>query len=394
MYTVKPYFSAPMRYRKLKADRLFDGKRFLKGYVLVIDEKGTVADLQPEEELTDDIETYSGTLTPGFVNCHCHLELSHLKGAIPPGTGLVQFLLSVVKLRGQAESEKWSAIGAAEKELWQNGTAAVADICNTTDALNTKGESDVYWHNLIEVINLRDESLEGNLGKCQGVLQQHIHKGFEAVLTPHAPYSISAGTFQKINEETAGKIISIHNQESTAENELFLNGSGDFLKLYAAMGIEGSPFGVTGKSSLQTWLPHFTNGQTILLVHNTFISEEDILFAKQHAEKNGLHLIYCLCPNANLYIENALPPVELLTKHNCHIVLGTDSYSSNWQLSIAAEIKTLKEKRDVSLETLLQWATSNGAAALGLQQYGSFAKGSKPGVVLLNETDFTTQRIV
>ena len=391
---MKVYFSAPMRYRKLKADRLFDGKRFWDGCVLVISEDGTVADLLRLSEVLDNVETFSGILTPGFVNCHCHLELSHMKGVIPPGTGLVDFLLSVVKLRGQAESQKWSAIQEAEKEMWHCGTVAVADICNTTDALTAKEKSNVYWHNLIEIINLRDEHLEGNIGKCQNVLQQHIDVGFKAVLTPHAPYSISAKTFQNINAQTAGKIISIHNQESLAENELFRQGSGDFLKLYAAMGIEGSPFGITGKSSLQTWLPHFTNGQTLLLVHNTFIGEEDILFAQEHAAKYGLHIIYCLCPNANLYIENALPPVELLMKHNCQIVLGTDSYSSNWQLSIAAEIKTLKGRSDVSLETLLQWATSNGAAALGLQQYGSFAKGSKPGVVLLNETDFTTQRIV
>lgn len=383
-----------MRYRKLKADRLFDGNRFLKDTVLVINEDGTVAGLLPEGDVTDGVETFSGTLIPGFVNCHCHLELSHMKGVIPPGTGLVQFLLSVVKLRGQKEAEKWSAIKDAEKELWTGGTAAVADICNTTDALATKEASDVYWHNLIEVINLRDEALEGNLGKCQGVLQQHIEKGFEAVLTPHAPYSISAHTFQKINEATAGKIISIHNQESAAENELFERGSGDFLKLYAAMGIDGSPFGVSGKSSLQTWLPYFTNGQTVLLVHNTFISEADIIFAKEHAQKYGLNLIYCLCPNANLYIENALPPVELLLKHNCQMVLGTDSYSSNWQLNIASEVKTLKEKTDVSLKTLLQWATTNGAAALGLQQLGLLTKGTQPGIVLLNEADFTSRRIV
>ncbi len=383
-----------MHYRKLKADRLFDGKRFVEGVVLVIDEGGTVADVVPEEEVTDGVETFSGTLTPGFVNCHCHLELSHMKGVIPPVTGLVPFLLSVIKQRGQAEAEKWRAIEAAEKELWQGGTAAVADICNTTDAIAAKGASDIHWHNLIEVINLRDESLEGNLGKCQAVLQQHLAKGFEAVLTPHAPYSISARTFQKINEETRGKIISIHNQESAAENELFRQGSGDFLQLYASMGIEGSPFGVSGRSSLQTWLPYFTNGQTVLLVHNTFIEEADIVFAKEHADKYGLKIVYCLCPNANLYIENALPPVELLVKHNCHVVLGTDSYSSNWQLNIGSEIKTLKGKTDVSVETLLQWATANGAAALGLQQLGTFTNGTKPGVVLLNENAFTTQRIL
>ena len=382
-----------MRYRKLKGDSIFDGKRLLKDFVLVMDEEGMVADLLPPQEAPDDVETFGGILTPGFVNCHCHLELSHLQARIAPGTGLVAFLLSVVQQRGQHEEEKWKKITAAEAELWRGGTAAVADICNTTDAIAAKKESNMHWHNLVEVINLRDEHLEGNIGKCQSVLQEHQHNNLTAVLTPHAPYSISAKTFQHINAQTGGKVISIHNQESAAENELFEKGSGDFLQLYAALGIEGSPFGVTGKTSLQTWLPYFKAGQTLLLVHNTFITEADILFAKEHAAQHGLQIIYCLCPNANLYIEDALPPVDLLIKHNCHIVLGTDSYSSNWQLSIAAEIKTLHQRLHIPLETLLGWATAQGAAALQMANLGSFRKGTKPGVVLLNN-DLEAQRIL
>lgn len=382
-----------MRYRKLKGDHLFDGKRLLKDFVLVVDENGTIADLLPPQLHLDDVETFSGILTPGFVNCHCHLELSHLQGRMPPGSGLVPFLLSVIKQRSVGDEGKAEKIRAAEKELWDGGTAAVADICNTIDAIETKKESNIYWHNLIEVINLRDEHLEGNLHKCQQVLQQHHQNGFEAVLTPHAPYSISAKTFQSLNAQTGGRIISIHNQESAAENSLFQGGTGDFLQLYAALGIEGSPFGVTGRSSLQTWLPHFTNGQTLLLVHNTFISEEDILFAKKHATQHGLQIVYCLCPNANLYIEGTLPPVDLLAKHNCNIVLGTDSYSSNWQLSIAAEIKTLHQQIGLPVEMLLGWATANGAAALQLDEFGGFNKGTRPGVVLL-KNDFEAQRII
>lgn len=382
-----------MHYRKLKADRLFDGKQFLEDFVLVIDEGGTVADVLPAAEVGEGVETYQGILTPGFINCHCHLELSHMKGAISPHTGLVPFLLSVMQHRGKMESGKKEKILLAEKEMWMNGIAAVADICNTTDALETKEKSNIYWHNLIELINLRNEHLQGNLGKCGNIVQQHTSKGFRSVLTPHAPYSISPATFDAINMQTAGKIISVHNQESAAENELFRQGTGAFLQLYKTLNIDGSPFGVTGKSSLQTWLPHFTNGQTVLLVHNTFIEEEDILFAQQQAQQYGLKIVYCLCPNANVYIENSLPPVELLMKHNCPIVLGTDSYSSNWQLSIAAEMKTLKEKKNIPLETLLTWATSSGAIALGLNDFGNFTKGTNPGVVLLNETDFSTQRI-
>ncbi len=149
---------------------------------------------------------------------------------------------------------------------------------------------------------------------------------------------------------------------------------------------------------MQTWLPHFTNGQTILMIHNSFIDEKDILFAKKHATQYGLKIIYCLCPNANLYIENTLPPIDLLIKHECKIVLGTDSYSSNWQLNILSEIETItKYFPHIPLQTILQWATSNSAEAMGWDDFGSFKKGKKPGIINLNENvlgGFDVKRIL
>jgi aminodeoxyfutalosine deaminase len=259
---------------------------------------------------------------------------------------------------------------------------AVADICNTDHTAATKKQSRLAWHNLIEVINLHDRNWPMQLKKFERVL--NVFESQNNSLTPHAPYSVSTAAFAALNKQTADSLISIHNQETAAENNLFLNGQGEFIRFYQSLGEPGSPFSITGKSSLQTWLPHFTNSQTILLVHNTYISEEDIVFAKNHAEKHGLKLVYCLCPNANLYIENKLPPVDLLLKHNCEIVLGTDSYSSNWQLSIAAEIKTLQDHfPELQLNQMLQWATSNGAETLKLSGLGSFVKGNSPGIVLL-----------
>ena len=101
---------------------------------------------------------------------------------------------------------------------------------------------------------------------------------------------------------------------------------------------------------------------------------------------NGLKLVYCLCINANLYIENKVPPVDLLMKHNCHIVLGTDSYSSNWQLSIAKEMEAIRQHfPHIPDETILQWATSSGAMALGWDdELGSFEKGKRSGVSLID----------
>ncbi|HMI77651.1 MAG TPA: amidohydrolase family protein [Ferruginibacter sp.] len=89
-----------------------------------------------------------------------------------------------------------------------------------------------------------------------------------------------------------------------------------------------------------------------------------------------------------------MPDVNSLVKHSCDIVLGTDSLASNDQLSILEEIKTLhKSFPQIELRALLQWGTINGARALRMEKMlGSFEKGKKPGLVLidrLNELNIT-----
>ena len=386
-----------MQYRKFKADKIFDGFGWVDDSVLILEHE-TIRDIVHRDEAGEEIEELKGILVPGFINCHCHLELSHLKNVMATHTGLVDFLITVIKTRSAKKQEIIENMISAERELFDNGVVAVADICNTNDSISVKGKSELYWHNLIEVINLHDENLEKQFHHFSLVLDQYKILDVEkatATLIPHAPYSVSAETFRALNKATGNSIISIHNQESFGENELFKDGKGDFLRLFAALGEARSPFEITGKTSLQTWLPHFTNGQTILLVHNTYIQEEDIVFAKTYSETHGIRIVYCLCPNANLYIENTLPPIDLLLKHNCEIVIGTDSYASNWQLSIAAEIKTISENfPHIPLIEILNWATSNGASALDLENVlGSFKKGKKPGVVLL-ETDLLNKNLL
>ncbi len=100
-------------------------------------------------------------------------------------------------------------------------------------------------------------------------------------------------------------------------------------------------------------------------------------------EKNLSAIYYCICINANLYIENTLPPIDMLVEQKANIVLGTDSYASNHQLSVWAEIKSIcKNHPGIELEKILGWATINGARALGLEnKLGSFEKGKTPGVI-------------
>ena len=391
-----------MSFRKFKADQLFDGHH-LHGNdkILITDDTGKVMDIVSCSDAGDDIQSFSGILSPGLINCHCHLELSHLKNVIPPHTGLIEFLCSVVTKRGFASAVIQDEIIKAEKEMYDNGIVAVGDIGNTADTAEVKSKSKIRWQNFVEVLGFTDEKADENIEHYKGVAQTFksqklkVNSQNRTSLVPHAPYSISPKTFKLINDLTKGQVISIHNQEHPAEDVLYKTGGGDYLKLFKVFGIHESPFPVTGLSSIRSVLPHFNNGQTIFLIHNTFMPEEDVLFAKQYANENGLTLIWCLCINANLYIENKVPPVKMLMKHDCPIVLGTDSYSSNWQLSIAKEMLAIKNHfPSLSIEVILQWATNNGAKALKWEdELGSFEKGKRPGVVLLENNLAISKRL-
>src|SRR5438477_4345538 len=293
-----------MVYKKFQADQLFSGYEILDGYhVLITDEEGRIREIVLESDAGDGIQKLKGILSPGFINCHCHLELSHLKNVIPPHTGLIEFLCSVVTKRNFDTQQIQEEIVKAEKEMYENGIVAVGDIENTADTAEVKSKSKIRWQNFVEVLSFTDEKAEENISFFKQVAETLESKlqtpdlgpGLSAgrhrtSLVPHAPYSISPKTFQLINELTKDQIISIHNQEHPAEDELYKTGGGDYLRLFKIFGVDRSPFPVTGKSSIRSCLPYFSNGQTILLVHNTYMPEEDIAWANNYATEIGLKL--------------------------------------------------------------------------------------------------------
>ncbi len=390
-----------MAYRKFRATQLFDGYRFRENSVLITDTSGKIIDLVHEDAAGDAVEYLEGILTPGLINAHCHLELSHLKNVIPPHTGLIEFLCSVVTKRDFPREMIDQAIRDAEQEMYDNGIVAVGDIGNTADTASVKSTSRIRWQNFVEVLSMTDEKADQELGHYQSVAQMMTDSLTLSViphrtsLVPHAPYTISPSTFRQLNDLTEGQVISMHNQEHPAEDVLYQTGGGDYLKLFKVFGLHDSPFPVTGKSSIRSVLPYFNKGQQIFLVHNTFMPKEDIEWANDYASENNIRLIYCLCPSANSYIENRLPDVRLFQSLDCHLVLGTDSYSSNWQLSIAEEIRLLNDQLKISIEDLLRMATLNGALALRWEDVlGSFEKGKMPGLVLLSDDLRSAKRIL
>ncbi|HEU5054755.1 MAG TPA: amidohydrolase family protein [Hanamia sp.] len=392
-----------MHYRKLKASYLFTGEKLLNSEkVLLVDEKGRIHKLLDEEEAGRDVEIYEGILSPGFINAHCHLELSHLKNVIPEKTGLVDFVFKVVTERHFNEDDIEKAMELGEEEMIKNGIVAVGDISNNLISIKQKQKKNLCYYNFIETSGWLPSVAEKRFEKSKEILEAFEAHGLKASIVPHAPYSVSKELWEKIGAGFAGKTISIHNQETSHEDAFFMEGKGDFIKMYEMMQLDTSFYRAQNKRSVQTYFENFSSASSVILVHNTFTRQEDLDYI--FASENEKQLVsFCLCPNANLYIEAALPDVELFLKNNCHIVLGTDSLASNHQLNILGEMKTiLTNFQSITTEQVLKWATLNGAKALQMEsQLGSFEEGKNPGIVLIENVEegritgkSTTRRLI
>lgn len=378
-----------MRYRKFRADYLFTGKKMLTGEnVLVTDEEGKIKSIISESDAGEDVENSNGILSPGFINAHCHLELSHLKNVIPEETGLVNFVFKVVSQRHFAENEILSAMETAENEMKARGIVAVGDISNNPLSFLQKQKKNIQYYNFIETSGWLPQLAETRFEKSKNIYNEFENGGLRASIVPHAPYSVSEQLWQKMIPCFAGKTISIHNQETADEDVFFLEGKGDLTKMYEMMRIDNSFYQPKKMRSVESYFQKFTSAASVILVHNTFTQQQDLDFINEKRNPGQL-ISFCLCPNANLYIENALPDVNLFIKNDCHVILGTDSLASNHQLNILEEIKTIvKNVPAISTEQLLKWATLNGANALQMESVlGSFDEGKKPGIVLIENVD-------
>jgi len=368
--------------RKLQPQRIFTGLELLApDQVLVINNIGKVMDILPASEAGEGVEQVAGWITPGFINCHCHLELSHLAGAIPEKTGLTGFVQQILSFRDFPEAGQKLAMESADRLMWEEGIQAVGDISNRIDSLQIKTNSAITYHNFIEVSGWMPSVAEKRYRLAKQILDKFLELTPRASLVPHAPYSVSTELWQLLAPHFSGQPITIHNQESKAEQYLFEKGKGEWPDFYSVLQIDNEHFVPSGKSSLQSILSYLHTAAPLLLVHNTFTTAADI----EQAESRQASVFWCLCPQANLYIEDTLPPAELLRKNNSKLVFGTDSLASNHSLSILDEMKLLAQHfPSIPTEEMLRWATSQGAAALQLEdQLGYLRPGTNPGILQL-----------
>jgi cytosine/adenosine deaminase-related metal-dependent hydrolase len=381
--------------RKLQANYLFNGiSAPIPRAIVVVDEEGFIAEIAQDGDY-EDVEYFEGVLCPGFINTHCHLELSMLHQQIPQHTGLPQFVQKIAPLRNKfSEQQTQQAIAAAEQQMIQNGIVAVGDIANNTASFAQKKQGNLYYHTFIECFALDPK-------RARAVVQQAIatyhqlpkHARSKGSLAPHAPYTASLELFLLIKWfNTQYNLVpsTIHHQECYPENDMFRNGTGEMVDLYRSFGTDISTFfePIHDTSLTFVWAYFAREGKN-LLVHNTVCGADDV----DYMMENNPDTYWCFCPNANLYIENKLPNFSYFLPYTNRLTLGTDSLASNTELSILAEMKTIAQHAPyVSLEQLMQWATINGARLLNLDyKLGSIEVDKQPGINLITHLDANLQ---
>jgi cytosine/adenosine deaminase-related metal-dependent hydrolase len=161
----------------------------IKNGVIAISNNGEILDLlNPEKDEVDwkKVEQHHGIICPGFINTHCHLELSYLKGAIEEKKLLTSFIKDIVTIReNYSEVERIKAIKKADKEMVNNGIVAVGDISNGNSTFNLKQKSNIHYHTFIEVFGTNTNIAQEAIDNAIKLKKEHPNKHVSIV--PHAP---------------------------------------------------------------------------------------------------------------------------------------------------------------------------------------------------------------
>jgi cytosine/adenosine deaminase-related metal-dependent hydrolase len=338
-----------------------------------------------------DEEIMPGAIVPGFVNAHCHIELSHLHKKFRKGTGMAGFIDQINELRDWAGREtKMQLTQQWMDKMWEDGVSAMADISNDDSSFEVKGRHPLYTRTFLEVFGSEPHMCEGVMAEVAQLQALADKAGIDAAPTPHSCYTMSS---QLLSASAAKGLesgfLSYHSQESQEEEELLINGSGAMYENRKRSGMSTPP--VTGESSLKYFLDRLAAVKTapydehILLVHNVCLQQSDIDALK----KVMMNPFFAICPLSNIFIHNALPPLDLMRRNGLAIAIGTDSLSSNDDLDMMKELVCLHTNfPHVPMQELLTWASLNGARFLRKEnKLGSLTPGKCPGIVHITDID-------
>lgn len=318
---------------------------------------GAYADLKDVAARREDYDGH--VITPALVNCHAHLELSHLAGLagdVPlPGdlSGWIRGLLAARAENHDPEAAP-DAAHLALARLYAGGCRAVADIGNNPESRvfgeGFKTEALFF----LELLGLCGVFEEAALAALAGIEA-------EVCCTAHAPYSAGPALIRALKKRAAGRLFPLHVAESAQEIEFLRTGGGSLADFLGERGVDLASFAVPGMGAVRYLDSLGVLDERTLCVHSVHVEDEEMaLLAARGAA-------VCLCPGSNRFMGVGVAPVQKMLAHGIPLVLGTDSLASNPHLSLWREMQLLREDHpDLSSEAVFAMASGNGARLLGI----------------------------
>ena len=379
-----------MSLRRITASFVYtlDADEPIRNGFVEYDEDGTIMAVGQCQEGED---VLPGAIVPGFVNAHCHVELSHLHGKFRKGTGMAGFIDQINALRDWAGNDvKKQLVSKWMDKMWADGVSAMADISNDESSFEVKKTHPMYTRTFLEVFGSEPEICDGVMKDVSELKKIADAAGIDAAPTPHSCYTMSP---QLLSASAAAGLesgfLSYHSQESQEEEDLLISGSGAMYENRKRSGMSTPP--VTGESSLKYFIDRLAEAKPapykehILLVHDVCLQQSDVDAVREVMENP----YFAICPLSNIFIHNTLPPIDLMRKNGLDIAVGTDSLSSNDDLDMVKELICLHDNfPHVSMTELFVWASLNGARFLGKEDVlGSLSVGKRPGIVRVSNID-------
>ncbi|MGE3955309.1 MAG: amidohydrolase family protein [Vicinamibacterales bacterium] len=352
-------------------------------------EKGRIVAVGRQADASvPEVDLGAVALLPGLVNAHTHLELSYLRGQVPPAPGFVTWIRGVVGARRQRPDarapEILDGIRSGIAEALAAGTALVGDISNTLvpfELLASSALGGVVFYELLR-FNAPDPG-QVVADACRQIDALSSVPHVRPSLAAHAPYSVAPLVFRAIREAMDVRPFapySVHLSESREETEFIATATGEWRRFLEEVGSWDPAFEPPGASPV-TYLDDagFLGGRT-LAVHGVQMTQADLA----RIAACGATLV--TCPRSNAHTGAGVPPVADFYAAGVRVAVGTDSLASTPDLNLFAELAAMRALAPgVPAGRLIESATINGAHALGFEaDFGTLEAGKRARVLAVD----------
>lgn len=313
-------------------------------------------------------------IMPGLVNAHTHLELSWMRGQVPPASSMPQWAATLMALRRTVSHEPPEPIADAIVEARRAGTCLIGDVTNTFATFDPLLDSELSAMLFRELLGFSAPDPEALVAR---VLEQIAAltpvEWLRAAVVPHAPYSVSPALLQAIAHASRGKPLSVHLGESAQEVQFLRDGSGEWRSLLEALGVWNPAWTPPGCSPVEYFDRLGLVDDKLIAVHGVQFTDPDL------SRLAAAAATIVACPRSNRWTGAGEPPIERFYASGARIAVGTDSLASVEDLNLFAELAELRRLApSVPATRLLESATLSGAQALGFAaSLGSIEPGKR-----------------